>query len=147
MLCLIGGIITGYLHKSEPEPRNGNVNTVYFIHQIWGNTQISHTEFVYNERTRDWIMFRIMFARNILLQISFLCLNINVRIIYIGWNLKAVVNILNSPKTCKCMETGAANCNVVYTQTFLLIYLSVKPQSLMKILAIDTLIPVIFDYY
>ena len=26
----------GKIHKSEPEPRNGNVNTVYFIHQARG---------------------------------------------------------------------------------------------------------------
>ena len=38
----------GKIHKSEPEPRNGNVNTVYFVHnQARGNTRISHMEFVY----------------------------------------------------------------------------------------------------
>ena len=35
-------------HKSEPEPRNGNVNTVYFNNQARG--RISRTEFVYDER-------------------------------------------------------------------------------------------------
>ena len=43
----------GKIHKSEPEPRNGNVNTVYFINQARGNTQISRTEFVYDERARN----------------------------------------------------------------------------------------------
>ena len=43
----------GKIHKSEPEPRNGNVNTVYFINQARGNTRISRTEFVYDERERD----------------------------------------------------------------------------------------------
>ena len=37
-------------HKSEPEPRNGNVNTVYFNNQARGNSRISRTEFVYDER-------------------------------------------------------------------------------------------------
>ena len=36
--------------KSEPEPRNGNVNTVYFNNQARGNSRISRTEFVYDER-------------------------------------------------------------------------------------------------
>ena len=36
-------------HKGEPEPRNGNVNTVYFINQARGNTRISCTEFIYDE--------------------------------------------------------------------------------------------------
>ena len=39
----------GRVHKSEPEPRNGNVNTV-FLNQVRGNSRISHTEFVYDER-------------------------------------------------------------------------------------------------
>ena len=43
----------GKIHKSEPDPGNGNVNTVYFVNQARGNIQISHTEFVYDERTRD----------------------------------------------------------------------------------------------
>ena len=30
----------GKIHKSEPEPGNGNVNTVYFVHQARGNTQV-----------------------------------------------------------------------------------------------------------
>ena len=34
----------GTIHKGEPEPPNGNVNTVYFI-----NTRISRTEFIYDE--------------------------------------------------------------------------------------------------
>ena len=37
----------GKIHKSEPEPGNGNVNTVYFVSQARGNTLISRTEFVY----------------------------------------------------------------------------------------------------
>ena len=37
----------GKIHKSEPEPGNGNVNTVYFVNQTRGNTRISRTEFVY----------------------------------------------------------------------------------------------------
>ena len=40
------------IHKREPEPRNGNVNTVYFINQARGNTQISRTEFIYDESMR-----------------------------------------------------------------------------------------------
>ena len=37
----------GKTHESEPEPGNGNVNTVYFVNQARGNTRISRTEFVY----------------------------------------------------------------------------------------------------
>ena len=40
----------GRVHKSEPEPRNGNVNTVYFNNQARGNSRSSRTEFVYDER-------------------------------------------------------------------------------------------------
>ena len=36
----------GKIHKNEPEPGNGNVNTVYFVNQARGNTRISRTEFV-----------------------------------------------------------------------------------------------------
>ena len=39
----------GKIHNSEPEPGNGNVNTVYmyFVNQARGNTRISRTDFVY----------------------------------------------------------------------------------------------------
>ena len=37
----------GKIHKSEPGPGNGNVNTVYFVNQARGNTRISRAEFVY----------------------------------------------------------------------------------------------------
>ena len=43
----------GKIHTSEPEPGNGNVNTVYFVNQAKGNTRISRTEFVYHEPARD----------------------------------------------------------------------------------------------
>ena len=43
----------GKIHKSEPEPGNGNVNTVYFVNQGRGNSRISRTEFVYYERACD----------------------------------------------------------------------------------------------
>ena len=43
----------GKIHKSEPEPGNGNVNTVSFGNQAMGNTRISRMEFVYDERARD----------------------------------------------------------------------------------------------
>ena len=39
----------GTIHKGESEPRNGNVNTVYFINQARGNARISRTEFIYDE--------------------------------------------------------------------------------------------------
>ena len=35
----------GKIHKSEPEPGNRNVNTVSFVNQARGNSQISRTEF------------------------------------------------------------------------------------------------------
>ena len=40
------------IHKGEPEPRKGNVNTVYFINQAGANTRISRTEFMYDESMR-----------------------------------------------------------------------------------------------
>ena len=40
------------IHKGEPEPRKGNVNTVYFINQTIANTRISRTEFIYDESMR-----------------------------------------------------------------------------------------------
>ena len=67
----------GKIHKSEPEPGNGNVNAVYFVNQAGGNTRISRTEFVYgmNEHAianvYSIIFLLRMFVKNILLQISF----------------------------------------------------------------------------
>ena len=43
----------GKIHKKEPEPGNGNENTVYFVNQARGNTRISCMEFVYNEIACD----------------------------------------------------------------------------------------------
>ena len=44
----------GRLHKSEPEPLNESVNAVCFmINRARGNTRISRTEFVYDERAHD----------------------------------------------------------------------------------------------
>ena len=44
----------GNIHMSEPESVNGNANTaVYFVNQAGGNTRISRTEFVYDERARE----------------------------------------------------------------------------------------------
>ena len=40
------------IHEGEPEPRKGNVNTVYFINQARANTQISRMEFMYDESMR-----------------------------------------------------------------------------------------------
>ena len=41
------------ISQSKPKPGNGNVNTVYFVIQARGNTRISRTQFVYDERARD----------------------------------------------------------------------------------------------
>ena len=40
------------IHKGEPEPRKGNVNTLYFINQARANTRISRAEFIYDESMR-----------------------------------------------------------------------------------------------
>ena len=40
------------IHKGEPEPRRGNVNTVYLINQARANTRISRAEFIYDESMR-----------------------------------------------------------------------------------------------
>ena len=70
----------GKTHKSEPEPGNGNVNTVSFVNQARGNTRISRMEFVYamNEHAIANV-YSVIFElpslsvpkKNILLQISF----------------------------------------------------------------------------
>ena len=57
----------GRVHKSEPEPRNGNVNTVYFNNQARGNSRISRTEFVYDER--EHAMAKFYLYLNFLLRI------------------------------------------------------------------------------
>ena len=49
----------GRVHKSEPEPRNGNVNNVYFNNQARGNSRISRTEFVYDEREHAMANFQL----------------------------------------------------------------------------------------
>ena len=67
----------GKVHKSELEPGNGDVNTVYFINQqARGNSQISRTEFVYDERACDCkclliFEFPAYVLLTMLLQISF----------------------------------------------------------------------------
>ena len=43
----------GKIHMSEPESGNENVNAMYFVNQATGNTRISRTEFVYDERARN----------------------------------------------------------------------------------------------
>ena len=40
------------IHKGEPEPQKGNVNTVFFINQARANTRIGRTEFMYYESMR-----------------------------------------------------------------------------------------------
>ena len=35
-LVLVEEYSKGKIHKSEPDPGNGNVNTVYFVHQARG---------------------------------------------------------------------------------------------------------------
>ena len=37
----------GKIHKSEPEPGNGNVNTVSFVNQARGNTRIRRSYISY----------------------------------------------------------------------------------------------------
>ena len=39
-LELVEEYLKGKIHKSEPEPGSGNVNTVYFVHQARGNTRV-----------------------------------------------------------------------------------------------------------
>ena len=44
-LELVEEYTEGKIHKSEPEPGNGNVNTVSFVNQARRNTRISRMEF------------------------------------------------------------------------------------------------------
>ena len=63
------------IHKGEPDPRNGNVNTVYFINQDRRNTRISRylrsKHAIANGYLSLSFLLRIMFVKNLLLQISF----------------------------------------------------------------------------
>ena len=71
----------GKIHESDPEPGNGKVNTVYFIHQAGrGNTRIesvARSLFTMNEYTignvylYESFLLSIMFVKNMLLQLSF----------------------------------------------------------------------------
>ena len=56
----------GKIHKSEPEPRNRNVNTVYFIKQDWGNIRISRL-FTMNEHTIANVYLYLSFLLKIML--------------------------------------------------------------------------------
>ena len=55
----------GKIHKSKPEPGNGNVNTVYFVNQARGNARISRTEFVYDEPQGAHTSSVFVYVRNI----------------------------------------------------------------------------------
>ena len=68
------------IHMSEPEPGNGNVHTVYFVNQARENTQISRREFVCNVYLDLSLLLRKMFIKNILLQISFCALTLQVNV-------------------------------------------------------------------
>ena len=61
----------GRVHKGEPEPRNGNVNTVYFNNQARGNSRISRTEFVYDERDGKFLLIFELPAQNMFVKIYF----------------------------------------------------------------------------
>ena len=63
----------GTIHKSKPEPRNGDVNTVYFINQARGNTRINRTEFTYDANSYLYLSFllRIMFVKVYFYKLSF----------------------------------------------------------------------------
>ena len=62
----------GRVYKSEPEPRNGNVNTVYFNNRARGNSRISRTEFVYDEREHAMANFYFELpAQNMFVKIYF----------------------------------------------------------------------------
>ena len=41
------------IHKSEPEPSNGNVKILSVRLFVWVNIRISCTEFVYNKQAHD----------------------------------------------------------------------------------------------
>ena len=67
----------GRVHKSEPEPRNGNVNTVYFNRPGEIFELVAPSLFTMNASTR-WQIFTYIWTscseyvrKNILLQISF----------------------------------------------------------------------------
>ena len=64
--------------KSKPEPGNGNLNTMYFVNQARGNTQISRIEFVYDERVAISnvylylsFLLRILFVKKYIYTLAF----------------------------------------------------------------------------
>ena len=69
----------GKIHMSEPEPGNGNVNTVYFVNQARGilESVARPNLFTMNEHAIANVyldlsfLLRIMFVKIILFQISF----------------------------------------------------------------------------
>ena len=55
----------GTIHKDEPEARNRNVNTVYFINQARGNTWISQMEFMMKDAiAKLWLLISELPAYN-----------------------------------------------------------------------------------
>ena len=70
------------IHKGEPEPRKGNVNTVYFINQARANTRISRTEFIYDES------MRLQMVTNLKADVNILVLQLYLRV-YRNWRRHA----------------------------------------------------------
>ena len=74
----MGEYSEGKNHKSEPEPGNGNVNTVYFVVIRPGEIleSVARSLFTMNEHAIANVylylsfLLRIMFVKNIILQIS-----------------------------------------------------------------------------
>ena len=76
----MGEYSEGRIHKSEPEPGNGNVNTEYFNLLIRPGEileSVARSLFTMNEHAIANVylylsfLLRIMFVKNIILQISF----------------------------------------------------------------------------
>ena len=134
----------GKIHNSEPEPRNGNVNTVYFVNQTRRNTQISRTELVYNERVHDcncshiWASCLENVRKKILSQLSFYAqtLKVDVRIFstkFDGWckyfSLFKLASLRKLARSRNVLCTGTSSIRMAWTLS--LKYLSVKAR-LMK---------------
>ena len=121
----------GKIHKSEPEPRNGNVNTVYFINRRPGEIleSLARSLFTMNEHAFANVYLNLGF----LLRIMF----VNVRIFRTKFEgrckyfspIKPVsLRKLAPPRNVDC--TGTSSIRMAWTLS--LKYLSVKPRLLMK---------------
>ena len=131
----------GKIHMSEPESGNGNVSTVYFVNQAQSLfTMNGHA--ITNVYLDLSFLFRIMFVKNILLQISFCAWTLQVNVRMFSRKFESWCNYVSPTKlvSLRKLARPAPSRNVVCTGTssirmawtLSVKYLCVKPRLLMK---------------